>query len=506
MADTKTIKMKKDIVILSVPRIAPVRPSSAPAMLKAMCNQVNKSSQVLDLNQDFFINFSKNHPAIAKDIDEYFIQFNLQLSETSKEAYRCWIQAWLQQVLMYTPDVVAISVFSWQSQRFVLDLLEQLRPIYAGTIIIGGQGLVNSQNMSSHWTAPTYAQTLLDQGLIDYYLKGETEDTFPRFLLGERNLPGLNNGQNSVLEDLSMAPLMDFSDIDINNYQNGYQGGVLPVESCRGCVRSCAFCEMSAEHGYYRGKEGSLLAKEIIHYHITTGARHFYFHDDLINGNLKDFNQFLDYILNYYKENNLPNRYFTFSGYWIVRSEKQFNMSAFERFYNAGGETLVTGVETGSDRLRKVMRKGFTNKDLEFNLECISRLKMKFYFMLIAGLPGEQSEDFDETIHALTNWQKYVATGAIIGINLGTTATIEPGTDIYNNYQKYNLVGLKGRRPEGINWMSLETPELDYKERVRRRVILQEHVLKLRYPLWKGDDHLRIILDKYKENIEVWEG
>jgi hypothetical protein len=54
--------------------------------------------------------------------------------------------------------------------------------------------------------------------------------------------------------------------------------------------------------------------------------------------------------------------------------------------------------------------------------------------------------------------------------------------------------------------MSLETPDLDYKERVRRRVRLQEHVVKLGYPLWKGDDHLKIILDQYKQNIEVWEG
>jgi radical SAM superfamily enzyme YgiQ (UPF0313 family) len=189
-----------------------------------------------------------------------------------------------------------------------------------------------------------------------------------------------------------------------------------------------------------------------------------------------------------------------------VRSRKQFNESDYEKLYRAGGNTLVTGVETGSDRLRKVMKKGFINKDLEFTLEQISKWRMKFYFMLISGLPGETINDFNETLTSLTRWQKFVATGAIIGINLGTTATLEPGTEIYDNFEKYNLVGLKGNRPQGINWMSLETPELDYKERVRRRVSLQEHVTKLGYPLWKGDDHLKIILDQYKQNIEVWEG
>ena len=497
--------MKKDIVILSVPRIAPVRPSSAPAMLKALCNQVGKSSQVLDLNQDFFINFTAEHPTIAKEIDDYYIQFNLTLSSKTKEYYINWMQKWAERILSHSPDIVAISVFSWQSQRFVNDFLKLFRPGYKGIILVGGQGLVNSQNMSSHWTAASYAEHLLKEDLIDYYLKGETEETFPRFLLGERNLPGLNNNQSTVLLNLNTAPYMDFSDSDISKYQNGYAGGVLPVESGRGCVRSCAFCEMSSEHGTYRRKAGRLLAKEIIYYYEKFGSRHYYFHDDLINGNLDDFDVFVNTILEYYHEKNLPDRHFTFSGYWIIRNQKQFGFNDFEKFYRAGGETLVTGVETGSDRLRKIMRKGFTNKDLEFTLECISKLKMKFYFMLIAGLPGETIDDFNETLSWLSKWQKYVATGAISGINLGTTATIEPGTDIYNNYQKYNLVGLKNNRPSGINWMCTDTPELDYKERVRRRVILQEHVLKLKYPLWKGDDHLKIIIDKYKENLELWE-
>jgi hypothetical protein len=120
-------------------------------------------------------------------------------------------------------------------------------------------------------------------------------------------------------------------------------------------------------------------------------------------------------------------------------------------------------------------------------------------------LPGETQEDFQATLDALTRWQRYVASGVIIGVNLGTTATIEPGTDIYNRPEHYNLVGLRGKRPQGINWMCTTTPELDYRERVRRRVVLQEHVTNLRYPLWKGDDHLSIILDKYKEHLEVWE-
>ena len=43
-----------DVVIVSIPRIAPVRPAAALPLLKELCNKVNKTSRVLDLlNQDF---------------------------------------------------------------------------------------------------------------------------------------------------------------------------------------------------------------------------------------------------------------------------------------------------------------------------------------------------------------------------------------------------------------------------------------------------------------------
>lgn len=493
-----------DVLILSTPRIAPVRPASAAPLLKAICNAENKTSKIFDLNQDFYMNFANEHQAAGKEIDDYFIMRYKELDGEVFDAYASWLEKWINRIIHENPKLLAISVFSWQSQKFVYDLLKSLRNSFSGKIIIGGQGLENSQNMSSHWVPRAgFAQFLLDEKLIDYFIKGEADKTFAMFLRGEQNIPGLNKHENVALNDINEVPVSDFSDLNLDGYFNGYAGGVIPIESCRGCVRSCSFCEMSSEHGAYRRKDGVALAEEVIHYYKTYKVQHYYFHDDLMNGNVKDFNNFLDRILKFYQDNNLPDRTFSFSGYWIVRSEKQFGVEQFKKFYRAGGNTFVTGVETGSDRLRKTMRKGFTNKDLEFTLDQISALGMKFYFLIIAGLPGETDDDFQETLNRLTKWQKYVATGAIIGINLGTTATIEPGTHIYDNYKEYKLVGVNGERPKGIQWMCLETPELDYKERVRRRVKMQEHVLSLGYPMWKGDDHLKIIMDRYKESNGV---
>jgi len=494
-----------DITIVQVPRIAPVRPSSAPAVLKAMCNSVKKTSKVVDFNREFYLDYTKTNPDIARQIDEYWIAMTVQLSQETKNLYDQLIQSWIDRLLQIKSKIIAVCVFSWQSHRFVRDFLERLRPQYSGEILIGGQGLSLHQHMSSHQTPATYAQELLNDGLVNWYLKGETEETFPRFLLGERDLPGLNNDFNTQ-PDVNLTPYGDFSDVDITSYQNGFTGGVLPLETSRGCIRNCAFCDQSTPYGVLRHKDGVSVAKELLHYYSTYGVKNFYFHDYVINANLVELHKFLDFLLDFYKENGLPDRYFTFSGYWIIRSRKEFAEPEFEKLYRAGANTLVTGVETGSDKLRTKMRKGFLNKDLEFNINQINHFRLKFYFMLIAGLPGETLDDFNQTLDMLTRWQKYVASGSIIGVNLGTTTTIEPGTHIHKHAKKFKIIGLKGREPEGINWLSLETPELDYKERARRRVAMQEHVMKLGYPMWKGDDHLKIMVDVYKSNIEVWEG
>lgn len=496
-----------DVLLLSLPRIAPVRPQAAMGVLKAICNKANRSSKTFDINADFFLNLASENALAAKQIDDYFIT-NTKLSIETETIYKKWLLSWVDKIIEVDSSLLVISVFSWQSQIAVKDLLTVLRPAYSGTIIIGGQGLTNSQNLSAHWAQKAeFAEQLHNTGLIDYWIKGEAEETFYKFLQGERNFPGLNSHDVVILQDANQIPISDFSDLNLSSYRSGYEqdGGVLPIESCRGCVRSCIFCEMSTEHGTLRRRDGHLLAKELFHYYETYGVRHYYFHDDLINSNIGDFKNFINDILKYYKENNLPDRYFSLSGYWIIRNKNQFNENDFELFARAGGNLLVTGVETGSDRLRKILRKGFTNKDMDFNLEQMRKNKIKFYFMLIAGLPGETEQDFQDTLDALTKWQKYVASGNIIGVNLGTTATLEPGTEIYNNAEKYNIIPLKGKdSPQGIYWMCTSTPELDYKERVKRRVKVQEHVTELGYPIWKGDDHLKIIIDKYKQDIEVW--
>ena len=172
----------------------------------------------------------------------------------------------------------------------------------------------------------------------------------------------------------------------------------------------------------------------------------------------------------------------------------------------AGAETMVIGVETGSDRIRAHMQKGYVGEDLDYNMEQYSKNKMQVYLLIIVGFPTETDEDFQATLDMLTKYQKYVADGTVIGVNLGTTLTIEEGTEMYERPNTLKIIGVDGQRPQGTNWICEDNPDLTYKKRIMRRIQAQEHAVNLGYTFWKGDDQIKIMMDKYQERLSKLAG
>jgi len=391
-------------------------------------------------------------------------------------------------------------VFSWQAQRFCVEFLTRLRKLSTVEVIVGGQGLIREEN-GSYSQRPEFAHFLKDQQLIDHWIRGEAETTIPFIMAGDYSVAGIDTDFLAEYSNIKEHAPMDFSDFDITKYQSGYTTGVLPMETSRGCVRNCVFCDIPTMQGGYRFKRGKQLADEMIHYYEHYQVRDYFFHDALCNGSVKDFREFNQTLVDYYKKNNLPNRYFKYSSHAIVQPYSNFKSADFEIMAQGGADTMVIGIETGSDRVRKHMRKGFTGADLDYNMEEYSKNKIQVYFLIIVGFPTETREDFDQTLEMLTRYQRYVADGTVIGVNLGTTLTIEEGTEMYDYPERLNLIGVNGNRPQGADWKCLDNPELTYKERIMRRLEAQEHAVNLGYTFWKGDDQIKIMMDKYQERI-----
>jgi len=493
-------------VILSVPRVAPVRPAAAPAIIKSILNQHGKSSTVIDLNLKYFSDFNQQVSAdVFAEIDDHLFLPNRNLSQPAQQCFSKFLQACAEQILEHNPEKIFLSVFTWQAQRFTREFLKTLRSQCQAEIIIGGQGLIYAEH-GSYSGRPDFAHELKDLGLIDHWIRGEAESTIPELIKGNYNVQGIDTDSMALTTEVSDHAYMDFSDYQIDQYQSGFDHGVLPMESSRGCFRKCVFCDIPTMAGGYRVKQGRKLANELIHYYETYGVRNFFFHDALCNGDILVFREFNQTLLDYYKQHNLPDRYLSYSSHAVIHHVKNFTENDFELMGRAGADAMAIGVETGSDKVRTAMRKGFTNRDLDFTLKMYSKYNIKMYLLMIVGFPTETDEDFQQTLDMLTKYQPYVADGTIIGVNFNTTFTVEHGTTIHREYKKFHIKGLNQDQPLGAEWQSLDNPDLTYKKRIMRRIQAQEHAVNLGYTFWKGDDQMKILMERYKDRLSRYAG
>ena len=487
-----------DAIILNIPRIGPSRPSAGTSIIKSILTTYGLTNHLYDLNIDFFNNFILQYGSDAyHEMDLYFYIENAKLSDTTSNNYKEFLNQWIDRIISHNPSYIFLSIFTWQCQKCAVDFLNILRYKTTAMIVIGGQGMVKSENTSFN-ELPYFAIGLKDEGLIDHFIQGEAEKALPELINGNFNFQGIDSEQFAPRSPMEDVPFMDFSDHDINSYQSGYPSGQLPLETSRGCVRSCNFCDWPLYAGGFRSKSGKQLFQEATSYYSKYNVTNFYFNDSLMNGNLKDFNDFNQLIVDYYQTNNLPNRTLKYSGMYIIRKSNQFGDTEFERMANAGADQLLVGVETGSDRVRKEMRKGFNSADLDYTIEMCSKYGIKMYFLMIVGYPSETREDFNQTLDMLRRYQRYVANGTLVGINFGTTLTIGEGTPLYVSPEKFGVKGINGQRPHDVFWMHESNKDLTYKERILRRIEAQELAHELGYTFWKGDDQLNFIKEKYE--------
>lgn len=491
-------------VILSVPRITPIRPSIAPAIIKSLFSQNNKDSQIVDLNIKFYNNFVKEISAEDfKTIDDYlYSQSSETLSEQHKLILTEWIDRSIDNILKLEPEHILISVFTWHAQKFTKLLLERLRPRTNSKIIIGGQGIGEIREQTSWIGIPLFAKQVKDLGLIDHWIKGDAESTIPLICQGIYQGKGFDSSEYAEWAPLTNKIIPDYSDLNILDYHSGAATGTIAAEFSRGCVRQCNFCDWVTSGGGFRTKTGQQVFDEVRHYYEKFGVRSIYFNDALMNGSIKEFNKFNQLLIKYYQENNLPDRHILYSGHFIIRGRNQgWKPEHIALMGRAGADSMVVGVETGSDKVRTSMNKGYLLKDLDYNMENFVKHGIKLYMLMMVGFPTETRDDFDQTLALVERYQKYVASGNISGINFGQTFIIEEGAPIYYHPEELDLVGVDGEKPRDVFWINPNNPTLTYKERITRRIEAHELATRLGYPVWRADGQLKWLMNKYKEIV-----
>lgn len=450
-----------DVLIVNVPKMEPYYFPAAPAILKGGCNYLGLQSKVID--------FNLRYVEYCKKLGLNWRTVTTNITQDTYNLFADEIKIWAKTICLHNPSVLAVSIFSYYGHFFATELLKSLRQLnYQGHITLGGSGISDAMNES-----PVFATEMIDTGLADSMIVGDGEVQWINFLLDHFDL------QNPASLDytLNTPYSSDFSDYEIHEYEkwkseaiNGFNYKVaIPVTGSRGCVRQCTFCEIH-KHWKFDQRSADHILTEIKNLVDIVEDPHIHFTDSLVNGNLTEFTK----IITGLAELNESGKSFSWGGQFIIRSQQQFPEKFWKILGNSNAQSLEIGIETGSDSLRFEMQKNFSNADLDYSLEMMKKYNLTCVFLLFIGYPTETLAQFQDTMKMFDRYKKY-ANNVIRVVELNYSMAVEKNTPLYDRKTE---LGIKTTW-DPVLWYCTKNPTLTFKERVRRRLILQEHIEKL---------------------------
>lgn len=426
--------MDKDVVLLTIPKMEIRAPLIGPAALKSILEKDGFSVQCYDFNIELFQvkEFYKNFPNWWKNNDYTFMDDDL-FKEAWENHIRPFAIRWVELVAQHNPKVIGITVLSYWTERIcnkMIDLLQTRCP--DARIVLGGPG-----------TEPVYGKQKLDEGDIDAYITGEGELSFLEYMRGNKYYPGINGRPAQQIMDMDSLPFPDYSDYDLSKYSKNWTdpkkgptgADWLYITGTRGCVKRCTFCNVGAIWPKFVGKRGVTMAKELRHYIETTGIKNYYFTDSLLNGDMSQYEDLIDTLI----EDHTPVG--RIKGQWIVRGPKLIPPELWKKSREAGLDEILIGIESGCHQTRIDMKKGVREEDVEYTFEQCAINNIRAVPLLMVGYPTETDEDFEEN---LKFWERYAKFnkkngGTIHYPHLGTTTRVLPNTPLAAKFEPMGM-------------------------------------------------------------------
>ena len=297
----------------------------------------------------------------------------------------------------FQPDIIGISIRNIDSliskTEFSLPALESciqsVRRHSSAPIVLGGAGF-------TLFAQPILAATGMDLGIV-----GEADEAFPllvaNILQGKsyESLPGLCYRRNGgfisnppqQVTDLDTIPSQAIDLIDAKRYNRNR--GAMGVITRKACPLNCVYCPEAAVHGNaVRLRSPEKVASEIEHIIRTSGVRYFDFADTTFN---------------------VPRRHALAVCNEIVRRRLDFQFEvelspngqddeSVQMLRKTGCKGVDLTVDSGSNRMLKVLKKGFTKEQALEVARLYRRHGIPYTAGFLFGGPGENRESVEETI------------------------------------------------------------------------------------------------------------
>ena len=319
--------------------------------------------------------------------------FNIKIIDQRFE--KKWKQLLLEGIKS-NPLCVGVTSLTGKQILSALEIASTVKKHSSIPVVLGG-------------VHPTFLpeETIKDP-LVDILIEGEGDISFHELLkklssnASIENIPGIwykdygkiKKGPPPVPVDITRLPPIPYELIDINKYiENGNYGRTLSVFTSRGCPNRCTFCyNVKFFDCKWKGFSVKRCLDEITNFIKSYRIEHIQFMDDNF---FADIERGKEIITKMYEKN--PG--ITWSVFGIhVKTVLQMDLNFLKLLEEYGCKIFNIGSESGSEKILKLLNKGFTKEDL---LECnrhMYKTNIKPSYSFIVGFPDETDADIKDTI------------------------------------------------------------------------------------------------------------
>jgi radical SAM superfamily enzyme YgiQ (UPF0313 family) len=257
--------------------------------------------------------------------------------------------------------------------------------------------------------------------IVNKIVKGESADDIEGTIVSRSGQLIFNPKRKPVL-NLDFYPFPTYKKFNIGEYS---QKESIAVEWSRGCIGKCPFCDFALLSNIYKKKSPERIIRELEFYSKKLKKSHFSVVDSSVNADLKWLEKIVDLIIRKKLKINI-------SALAIPRGD--MSLKLFRKLKRAGFYRLEYGVESGSKKILKAMRKIFTPQDASHCLKLGKEAGIENILYFIVGFPGETEEDFNKTLDFIKENSKYI--DFVKSIN---PLYIIAGSEMFKRRRDYNI-------------------------------------------------------------------
>ncbi|MCD4775751.1 MAG: B12-binding domain-containing radical SAM protein [Candidatus Aegiribacteria sp.] len=302
-------------------------------------------------------------------------------------------KALIQQIRDYSPHMVLVSAFSSDVEVLSAELPLLKKALGDVPLLLGGPH-----------ASCRGIKALDDLPQVDTIFLGEAEESIVEYLADpSARIPGIINRTDPWdtsprhIEDLSTLPVPAWHLAPPVNY-SGLPNGVLlrnmpfaPIITTRGCPYRCTFCAGFRITGRrIRHRPLAMVWNEIDLLVNHFGVKEIHIEDD-------NFTFDVDYAAGFCEEairRKYPVHFSTPNG---VRLDS-LNEHLLKLMKKAGWYVIHCGIESGSDRILRSVKKNISIAEIREKISLIKRVGLSTAGYFILGLPGETEDDIKKTI------------------------------------------------------------------------------------------------------------